>query len=40
MIADYFKAAGWRVMHIVGVAEPAEHPYTSVETIVYGRLTY
>jgi uncharacterized protein (DUF488 family) len=40
MIADYFKAAGWRVLHIVGMAEPSEHPFTSVAKIVDGRLSY
>ena len=40
MIADYFKAHGWKVLHILGSAEPREHPYTAVARIVDGELTY
>lgn len=40
MIADFFKAYGWEVLHILGPAEPREHPYTSVARIVDGELTY
>jgi uncharacterized protein (DUF488 family) len=40
MIADYFKANGWTVMHIMGLAAPKEHPYTPVARIVDGELTY
>jgi uncharacterized protein (DUF488 family) len=40
MIADYFKAHGWKVLHILGRAEPREHPYTGVAKIVAGELTY
>lgn len=40
MIADYFKAAGWTVLHIMGAGLPKEHPYTPVATIVDGMLTY
>ncbi|HWT45957.1 MAG TPA: DUF488 domain-containing protein [Vicinamibacterales bacterium] len=40
MIADYFKAHGWRVLHIQSAAPAKEHPYTPVARIVDGRLTY
>jgi len=40
MIADYFKAHGWEVLHIMGLGEATEHPYTSVAKIVDGKLTY
>jgi len=40
MIADYFKASGWTVLHILGAGEAKEHPYTSVAKVVDGRLTY
>ena len=40
MIADYFKAQGWEVLHILGRAEPREHPFTPVARIVDGRLSY
>jgi uncharacterized protein (DUF488 family) len=40
MIADYFKANGWTVLHILGKGEAKEHPYTAVAKIEGGRLTY
>jgi uncharacterized protein (DUF488 family) len=40
MIADYFKARSWEVLHILGTGEPKEHPYTSVARVVDGMLTY
>jgi uncharacterized protein (DUF488 family) len=40
MIADYFKAHSWEVLHILGTGAPKEHPYTSVATVVDGVLTY
>jgi uncharacterized protein (DUF488 family) len=40
MIADYFKAHGWEVLHIMGMGEAKEHPYTSVAKVVDGVLTY
>ena len=40
MVADYFKAHGWTVLHIVGLADPKEHPYTPVARIVDGQLRY
>jgi uncharacterized protein (DUF488 family) len=40
MIADYFKADGWEVLHILGLGEAKEHPYTSVARLVRGRLAY
>jgi uncharacterized protein (DUF488 family) len=40
MIADYFKARGWEVLHIMGPGEAKEHPYTPVARIVEGELAY
>lgn len=40
MIADYFKAHGWTVLHIMGQGDAKEHPYTPVARIVDGKLTY
>jgi uncharacterized protein (DUF488 family) len=40
MIADYFKANGWSVFHILGAGDAKEHPYTAPATVVDGRLTY
>ena len=40
MIADYFKASGWGVLHILGMGEAKEHPYTAVARIEGGKLTY
>lgn len=40
MIADYFKANGWEVLHILGAGDAKEHPYTAVAKVVNGALTY
>lgn len=40
MIADYFKSHGWEVLHIMGLGEAKEHPYTPVARVVDGALTY
>jgi len=40
LIADYLKAEGQRVMHIVGSGKTEEHPFTSAARIVNGRLSY
>ena len=40
MIADYFKAYGWEVLHIMGSGDAKEHPFTPVAQIVNGQLTY
>lgn len=40
MIADYLKAQGWKVMHIMEAGKAQEHPYTAPATIVDGKLTY
>ncbi|HMI57682.1 MAG TPA: DUF488 domain-containing protein [Gemmatimonadaceae bacterium] len=40
MIADYFKANGWTVLHILGMGEAKEHPYTAVAKVEGGMLTY
>lgn len=40
MISDYFKAAGWEVMHIMGEGKATEHPFTQPAKVVNGKLTY
>ncbi len=40
MIADYLKAAGLPVFHIIGTKDVQEHPYTSAAQLVGGRLSY
>jgi len=40
LIADYLKAAGVMVTHILGEGKSAEHPYTSAAQIVKGKLSY
>jgi uncharacterized protein (DUF488 family) len=40
MIADYLKARGGRVFHILSLSKVQEHPYTSAARIVDGQLSY
>ena len=40
LLADYLKAGGVRVVHILGTEKSAEHPYTSAARVVGGELTY
>ena len=40
LIADYLKAAGVNVMHILGESKSDEHPYTGAAQIVNGKLSY
>ena len=40
MIADYLKAEGVSVLHILGDTKVEEHPFTSPARVVNGRLTY
>ena len=40
LIADYLKAAGVNVTHILGENKSDEHPYTSAAQIVNGKLSY
>lgn len=40
LIADYLKAAGHTVMHIIGETKTEEHPFTSAARIVDGELSY
>ena len=40
LVADYLKAAGWQVYHIMGPGKASLHPYTSVAKIKDGQLTY
>ena len=40
LIADYLKAAGHKVIHLVGDGKSEEHPYTSAARIVNGQLSY
>ena len=40
LIADYFKANGVEVVHIIDAKKTELHPYTSAARIVEGRLSY
>ena len=40
LIADYLKARGDRVVHIVSAANDEEHPYTRAAHVSNGRLSY
>ncbi len=40
MIADALKAAGIKVLHIMGEGKTSEHPYTSAAKVVDGQLHY
>ena len=40
LIADYLKAAGHQVIHILGAAKIQEHPFTSAARISDGKLSY
>ena len=40
LIADYLKARGWRVWHILTTTKIEEHPFSSAARIVDGQLTY
>lgn len=40
LIADYLKANGVEVTHILGLSKTEAHPYTSAARIVEGRLSY
>ena len=40
LIADYLKAAGWKVQHISGDAKLQEHPFTSAARLIDGKLSY
>lgn len=40
LIADYLKAAGHTVLHIIDEEKTEEHPFTSAARIVDGELSY
>ena len=40
MIADYLKANGWEVLHIINDKKAEEHPFTAPAKIVNGKLSY
>jgi uncharacterized protein (DUF488 family) len=40
LIADYFKARGVEVLHVLGANKVEPHPYTSAARIVNGELSY
>jgi uncharacterized protein (DUF488 family) len=40
LIADYLKAKGYDVIHIMSVEKTEVHPYTSAARIVDGELSY
>ncbi len=40
LIADYFKATGFEVIHIMDANKSSPHPYTSAARIIEGKLSY
>jgi len=40
LIADYLKAHGVEVIHIIDASKTEPHPFTSAARIVDGRLSY
>jgi uncharacterized protein (DUF488 family) len=40
LLADYLKAAGHTVVHILDAKKTEEHPFTSAARIVDGELSY
>ena len=40
MISDDLKAKGWEVIHIMGLKNAQEHPYTSPAIIENGKVSY
>ena len=40
LIADYLKASGHTVLHIIDEKKSEEHPFTSAARIVDGELSY
>jgi len=40
LIADYLKARGVAVIHIIDVSKAEQHPFTSAARIVDGKLSY
>jgi uncharacterized protein (DUF488 family) len=40
LVADYLKARGVEVLHVLGANKVEPHPYTSVARIVNGELSY
>jgi uncharacterized protein (DUF488 family) len=40
LIADFLKAKGVEVTHILDAKHDATHPYTSAARIINGRLSY
>ena len=40
LIADYLKACGREVLHVLGANKVEPHPYTSAARIVNGKLSY
>ncbi len=40
LIADYLKAAGHEVIHIMSAKKTEEHPFTSAARLVNGKLSY
>jgi uncharacterized protein (DUF488 family) len=40
LLADYLKAEGHEVIHIIDAKKTEEHPFTSAATIIDGQLSY
>ncbi|MCF3108021.1 DUF488 domain-containing protein [Niabella sp. CC-SYL272] len=40
LVADYLKAKGWKVLHIMAVGKIEEHPYTAPARVAGNRVFY
>ncbi|WP_300599927.1 DUF488 family protein [Niabella sp.] len=40
LVADYLKAKGWQVLHIMGIGKAEEHPYTSPARVAGDQVFY
>ncbi|MCD2421703.1 DUF488 domain-containing protein [Niabella pedocola] len=40
LVADYLKAKGWKVLHIMAVGKAATHPYTAPARVVGDHVFY
>lgn len=40
LIADDFKAHGWKVFHLTALGRSEEHPYTKAAQVIDGKLAY
>ena len=40
MVSDYFKAKGWKVLHIMALGKETEHPYTAPARVLGDKVLY